>query len=94
MNVMVKLGLALMAAAALVTGCSQSDTAAPGGESGTAGSGMAGTHAHMEGEVVDVIEGEPQTACPVMGLKIDKDIYVDYGGKRIYFCCQACVESP
>jgi len=34
-----------------------------------------------------------QTECPVMGGKIDKEIFVDHEGKRIYFCCQACVES-
>jgi YHS domain-containing protein len=33
---------------------------------------------------------EPQTICPVMGGKINKEIYADYQGKRIYFCCAAC----
>jgi YHS domain-containing protein len=33
---------------------------------------------------------EPQTTCPVMGGKINKEIYADYQGKRIYFCCAAC----
>lgn len=33
---------------------------------------------------------EPQTTCPVMGGKINKEIYVDYQGQRIYFCCEAC----
>ncbi|MCI5168088.1 MAG: YHS domain-containing protein [Candidatus Electrothrix sp. GM3_4] len=32
----------------------------------------------------------PQTKCPVMGGKINKEIYADYQGKRIYFCCAAC----
>lgn len=31
-----------------------------------------------------------QTVCPVMGGKVNKDIYVDYQGKRIYFCCKGC----
>jgi YHS domain-containing protein len=35
----------------------------------------------------------PQTTCPVMGGKINKDIYTDYEGKRVYFCCQSCVEQ-
>ncbi len=40
--------------------------------------------------------GEPeaeagnQTTCPVMGLKIDKSLYEDYQGKRVYLCCPAC----
>jgi len=35
-------------------------------------------------------EGKPQTTCPVLAGNIDKNIYVDYQGKRIYFCCQGC----
>jgi YHS domain-containing protein len=31
-----------------------------------------------------------QTTCPVMGGNINKDIFADYQGKRIYFCCQGC----
>lgn len=34
-----------------------------------------------------------QTVCPVMGEKIDKNIYVDYQGQRVYFCCQGCIDS-
>jgi YHS domain-containing protein len=33
---------------------------------------------------------KPQTVCPVRGDKIDKSAYVDYQGKRIYFCCEGC----
>jgi|WetSurMetagenome_2_1015567.scaffolds.fasta_scaffold00110_1 YHS domain-containing protein len=35
----------------------------------------------------------PQTTCPVMGEPINKDIYVDYKGKRVYFCCNMCPET-
>jgi len=38
------------------------------------------------------VETKPQTVCPVMGGEIDKDLYVDHDGKRVYFCCPACVE--
>ncbi len=37
--------------------------------------------------------GKPQTLCPVMNRKIDKSIYVDYQGQRIYFCCRGCVAA-
>ncbi len=33
-----------------------------------------------------------QTVCPVMGNPVSKDVYTDYKGKRIYFCCSACIE--
>jgi YHS domain-containing protein len=33
----------------------------------------------------------PQTTCPVMdGQPTKKDLYVDYQGQRIYFCCRGC----
>jgi YHS domain-containing protein len=32
-----------------------------------------------------------QTTCPVMvGNKIDPNIYTDYMGRRVYFCCLKC----
>jgi len=31
-----------------------------------------------------------QTNCPVMGGKIDPDLYVDHEGQRIYLCCKGC----
>lgn len=34
-----------------------------------------------------------QRTCPVMGGKIDPDIYVEYKGRRVYFCCAGCVEQ-
>jgi hypothetical protein len=33
---------------------------------------------------------KPQTKCPIMGGKIDKKIYVDVEGYRIYACCEMC----
>jgi hypothetical protein len=33
---------------------------------------------------------KPQTTCPVLAGNIDKGVYADYKGKRIYFCCQGC----
>jgi len=35
----------------------------------------------------------PQTICPVMGGAINKDIFVEYEGKKVYFCCPACVSE-
>ena len=38
-------------------------------------------------------KGKPQTVCPVQGDAIDKSLYVDYKGYRIYFCCKGCPET-
>jgi YHS domain-containing protein len=35
-------------------------------------------------------QGKPQTVCPVLGGNVDKAVYLDYQGKRIYFCCKGC----
>ena len=35
----------------------------------------------------------PQTTCPVMSRTIDKKYYIDYEGKRVYFCCNSCPKS-
>jgi len=29
--------------------------------------------------------------CPVTGGKIDRSLYVDHDGKRIYLCCKGCI---
>lgn len=42
----------------------------------------------------NIEEAIQQTICPVMeGNKINKDIFVEYKGKKIYFCCPACKEK-
>ncbi len=32
-----------------------------------------------------------QVACPVVGGKINKNLYRDYKGQRVYFCCPDCI---
>ena len=34
--------------------------------------------------------GKAQTNCPVRGGEIDKEVFVDVDGKRVYFCCPGC----
>lgn len=31
-----------------------------------------------------------QSVCPMSGKPIDKKSYVDYKGRRVYFCCDKC----
>jgi YHS domain-containing protein len=42
------------------------------------------------GGVLAKQEGQPQKLCPIMGGEIDKSAYLDYEGKRVYFCCPGC----
>ena len=34
-----------------------------------------------------------QKTCPVMGGAINKSIYADHKGRRVYFCCAGCVDT-
>jgi YHS domain-containing protein len=34
-----------------------------------------------------------QTTCPVMGRAINKNIFTEYKGKKVYFCCAGCKEK-
>jgi YHS domain-containing protein len=35
----------------------------------------------------------PQKTCPIMGGAIDKNLYLDFKGKRIYVCCGGCIDA-
>jgi YHS domain-containing protein len=49
------------------------------------------TATDMAGQAVAAVE---QTTCPVMdGNPINKDIFVEYKGKKVYFCCKGCEEK-
>lgn len=37
-------------------------------------------------------ELKPQSTCPVMSGRINKELYVDVDGKRIYVCCEGCLD--
>jgi YHS domain-containing protein len=45
------------------------------------------------GKVQSQDKGQPQTKCPVLAGNIDKNVYADYKGYRIYFCCKGCDEE-
>ncbi|MBM4038843.1 MAG: YHS domain-containing protein [Planctomycetes bacterium] len=38
-------------------------------------------------------QGKAQTKCPVMGGDINKEVFDDHEGKRVYFCCPDCIEK-
>ncbi|MBA4386533.1 MAG: hypothetical protein C0404_01050 [Verrucomicrobia bacterium] len=46
----------------------------------------------LEGEGIALAKA--QTTCPVMkGGKINKKVFVDVQGKRIYMCCPGCTDA-
>jgi YHS domain-containing protein len=69
--------LALLITAAMLGGCKKKEQpAAPPAEP------------NAKASAVTEVE---QTMCPVMdGMKIDKNVFVEYKGKKVYFCCNDC----
>ncbi|OHB65441.1 MAG: hypothetical protein A2Y77_09730 [Planctomycetes bacterium RBG_13_62_9] len=50
-------------------------------------------HASMDHSQDEAVAVE-QTTCPVMeGNPINKNIFVEYQGKKVYFCCKGCPET-
>ena len=51
-------------------------------------------HPTMEKDAAkDVVAAAEQTICPVMGGAINKDIFVEYKDKKVYFCCEPCKDK-
>jgi len=67
-------------------GCGRSDTTARGASSDPSPAGAPSATAPDAKVPVE----HAQTICPVMGGKINKAIFADYQGKRVYFCCGGC----
>jgi YHS domain-containing protein len=38
----------------------------------------------------EVVETIAQKTCPITGKPIDKSVFVEYNGQKVYFCCPEC----
>ena len=51
-------------------------------------------HASMTDEPVEAVTAAiEQTKCPVMDSPINKALFVEYKGKKVYFCCPGCEDK-
>jgi hypothetical protein len=79
----------------MLNGCKKSEPA----HSETSGEQMQGHEGHEHAAMMDkpaeaVAAVVEQTTCPIMeGNAIDKDIFTEYKGKNVYFCCNACIDK-
>ena len=80
----------------MLNGCKKSEPAA----SKTSAETMQGHKGHEHGQMA--MKDEPaeavasaleQTTCPVMGSPINKALFTEYQGKKVYFCCPGCKEQ-
>jgi YHS domain-containing protein len=51
---------------------------------------LAQDHASVDRPQAAVAPAE-QTTCPVRGDPIDKSVFTEYQGKKVYFCCKGCI---
>ncbi len=76
-----------------VNGCKKSEPPPPAPTPAATTEGHEGhEHAAMteQAAATPVAAAVEQTTCPVMGGAIDKAVFVEYQGKKVYFCCPAC----
>jgi YHS domain-containing protein len=47
------------------------------------------------GNVISEVEQavSDQAMCPIMDKPINKNIFVEYEGKKVYFCCKGCEDK-
>ena len=99
-ELMTILTIAIVGVSVLLTGCDKKSS--PPSEPSSSEHDMAAMAEEAEGmagEAMDTAEtavGEAvteQKTCPVMGGPIDKDVFVEYKGKKVYFCCPGCEDT-
>ncbi len=70
--------LTLMVAVGTFVGCSKNNDDHAG-------------HDHMAHQAAQSAKNAvEQTMCPVMDAPINKNLFVEYEGKKVYFCCPGC----
>ena len=47
----------------------------------------------VEEAVEEMKDTDIQTTCPIEGLPVNSNIYAEYKGKKVYFCCEECKEQ-
>lgn len=78
-------------------GCKKSEPPPAPAPAGTM-QGMQGHEGHEHATVTDEAAAQAaaeveQTVCPVMGGAINKALFTEYKGKKVYFCCDGCKEK-
>jgi len=80
----------VVATAALISGCGEEEPTAEqdaqtSAQQLTTTARKAAATAQEKAE-----EAVLQESCPVMGGPINQAIFVEYEGKKVYFCCKGC----
>ena len=77
----------------MLNGCKKSEPA-PSETSADTMQEMQEHAAMMSESAKEVVSAIEQTTCPIMeGNAIDKALFTEYKGKKVYFCCPGCEEK-
>ncbi len=85
------LAAVLFAGLLMLNGCKKSEPAPT--ETSTGKMTMQDHAAMAEETAGEVVAAAEQTTCPVMGGAINKALFTEYKGKKVYFCCDGCKEK-
>jgi len=78
----------------MLNGCKKDEPAASGSSAEQTQEHKGHGHASMTEEPIEAAAAEiEQKTCPVMGAPINKALFVEYKGKKVYFCCPGCEEK-
>lgn len=77
---------------AVINGCKKSEPQTSESHEGHDHAAMTAEPAEMVGAAKAIVaEAIEQKTCPIMaGNPIDKNLFTEYKGKKVYFCCPAC----
>ena len=81
----------LFAGLLMLNGCKKSEPAPA--ETSTGTMTMQDHAAMAEDAAKEVVAAAEQTTCPIMGGKINKAIFIEHEGKKVYFCCDGCQDK-
>ncbi len=80
----------LLVALVTLNGCNKSEPETTEPANDTMNQEMSKMETAADDMEMEVASATEQTTCPVMGAPIDKNIFVEYEGKKVYFCCESC----
>jgi len=82
----------LLVGLTVLQGCSVVDPSGPGAFARERQqSNVHNSEAMIAHEPAKQVAQAEQTACPLMGFAVDKNVYTEYKGEKVYFCCPACI---
>ena len=87
-SVMLTAGM-LLTVLVILNGCEKTEPTTTEPATNTMNQEMAQQKPDTEG-TMQVATTTEQTMCPIMNAPIDKNIFVEYEGKKVYFCCKGC----